>query len=73
MTTKDSAVNLDTSAAAAYLGCSMGLLELMRRERRGPKFFRCGKSLIRYRKADLDTWIESNVDAGAQRASAAGG
>jgi predicted DNA-binding transcriptional regulator AlpA len=61
MTKKDSTESLDTSAAAAYLGCSIALMELMRREDRGPKFYKCGKRLVRYRRADLEEWMQANV------------
>ncbi len=61
MTTKGSAPSLKTSGAAAYVGCSVPLMELMRREGRGPKYFLCGKRLVRYRPADLEEWMQANV------------
>ena len=57
MTTDVFAVSLDTREAASYLGCSAALVGLMRREGRGPRFYRVGKRLVRYRKADLDVWL----------------
>ena len=67
MEANDSAVNLDTRAAATYLDCSYDLLVLMRRESRGPKFFKCGKSLVRYRRSDLDAWIDAQLEGRSMR------
>lgn len=50
-----------TQEAAAYLRCSPASLENLRRANRGPKFYTLGPRLIRYRRADLDSWIEENV------------
>jgi predicted DNA-binding transcriptional regulator AlpA len=57
MLTDDSVTILDSHEAAVYLNCSAALVGLMRREGRGPKWYRVGKRLVRYRKADLDTWL----------------
>jgi len=46
--------------AAAYLGCSESVLRLWRSQGQGPRYFRAGK-LIRYRRADLDAWIEARL------------
>lgn len=47
--------------AAKYLGISEGALRLWRAEGKGPRFFRAGDKLIRYRRADLDAWIEARL------------
>ena len=47
----------DTPAAADYLGCSPRTLEDKRYRGGGPKFLRCGR-MIRYRKSDLDRFID---------------
>jgi predicted DNA-binding transcriptional regulator AlpA len=47
---------LDSRGTARILGCSDASLRLWRTQGRGPRFFRAGK-LIRYRRADLETWI----------------
>lgn len=44
--------------AARYLGVSPGALRLWRAEGRAPRFFRAG-GLIRFRRVDLDLWIEA--------------
>jgi excisionase family DNA binding protein len=47
--------------AAKYLGISEGALRLWRSEGKGPRHFRAGEKLVRYRRTDLDTWIESRL------------
>lgn len=47
--------------AARYVGISEAALRLWRAEGRGPRHFKAGEKLIRYRKADLDSWIESRL------------
>jgi predicted DNA-binding transcriptional regulator AlpA len=47
--------------AAHYLGISEAALRLWRSRGEGPRHFRAGEKLIRYRKADLDGWIESRL------------
>jgi len=47
--------------AAKYVGVSAGTLRLWRSEGKGPRYFRAGEKLVRYRKADLDAWIEARL------------
>ncbi len=47
-------------AAAAYLGCSRGLLKRMRAERRGPRWSRVGRRLVRYPRRWLDEYLVRN-------------
>lgn len=47
--------------AAHYVGISEAALRLWRSEGRGPRFFRAGQKLVRYRRADLDSWIEARL------------
>jgi excisionase family DNA binding protein len=47
--------------AAKYLGISEAVLRLWRAEGQGPRYFRAGEKLIRYRRADLDAWIEARL------------
>ena len=51
---------LNERQAARYLGVSAGTLRLWRSENRSPRYFRAGK-LIRFRRADLDAWIEARL------------
>jgi predicted DNA-binding transcriptional regulator AlpA len=59
---------LTPKRAASYLGVSEAALRLWRSEDRGPRFFRAGERLIRYRRTDLDLWIEARLSrpAGAK-------
>jgi predicted DNA-binding transcriptional regulator AlpA len=47
--------------AAGYLGVSEAALRLWRSDGRGPRYFRAGEKLIRYRRSDLDLWIEARL------------
>jgi len=49
--------------AARYLGVSPSVLRLWRSEGTGPVYFRAGLKLIRYRRVDLDSWIESRLSS----------
>ncbi len=52
---------LNTAQAAHYLGLSPSTLEHWRMLRKGPNWLSVGPRLKRYRKSDLDTWLEENV------------
>ncbi|MFZ1998501.1 MAG: helix-turn-helix domain-containing protein [Candidatus Sulfotelmatobacter sp.] len=52
---------LTPKKAASYLGISEAALRLWRSRGEGPRHFRAGAKLIRYRRADLDFWIESRL------------
>jgi predicted DNA-binding transcriptional regulator AlpA len=47
---------LDTRAAATYLGVSTQWLEIARHKGKGPPFSRITRS-IRYKRAELDSWM----------------
>jgi len=47
--------------AARYLGVSGAALRLWRARGEGPRYFKAGLKLVRYRRADLDLWIESRL------------
>ena len=47
--------------AAKYLGVSASALRLWRARRSGPNYYRPGSKLIRYRRSDLDGWIEERL------------
>lgn len=51
--------------AAKYLGISEAVLRLWRSQGTGPRHFRAGEKLVRYRRADLDGWIEARLSAPA--------
>jgi excisionase family DNA binding protein len=52
--------------AAKYLGVSKDVLRLWRAQDKGPRYFRPGEKLIRYRRVDLDAWIEARMSAPAE-------
>ena len=55
--------------AGRYVGVSAAVLRLWRSQGGGPRFFRAGTKLIRYRKVDLDQWIEERLSASASSAA----
>lgn len=67
--TNDTAINnreskalMTQREAAQYLGTSVGVLNVWRHlGKQKIPFVRWGRH-IRYRKADLDAWIESNIE-----------
>jgi excisionase family DNA binding protein len=61
---------LTPKQAARYVGISEGALRLWRAEGKGPRYFRAGEKLVRYRKADLDSWIEARLSEPSPNAAA---
>lgn len=51
---------LDSDQAAEYLGLKRTTLEAWRCRGGGPRFAKLGRA-VRYRKSDLDDWIESRL------------
>lgn len=51
---------LDTEESARYLDLKKTTLEAWRCRGVGPRFAKLGRS-VRYRRADLDAWIESRI------------
>jgi predicted DNA-binding transcriptional regulator AlpA len=64
--------SLTPRQAANYIGVSDAALRLWRSEGRGPRFFRAGEKLIRYRRADLDFWVESRLSQSGTSEARAG-
>ena len=54
---------LKAREAASYLGVSESCLAQWRMLCKGPPVARISRRTIRYRKHDLDQWIESRVDS----------
>lgn len=50
---------LTTREAAMVLGISQRTLEDWHHHRRGPPYIRVSRTMVRYRRSDLDRWIES--------------
>jgi predicted DNA-binding transcriptional regulator AlpA len=51
--------------AAKYLGVSESVLRLWRSESEGPRYFKAGEKLVRYRRVDLDMWIQQRLSTPA--------
>jgi predicted DNA-binding transcriptional regulator AlpA len=54
---------LPTRAVADWLGVSVQFLEIGRHRGYGPKFVRIGPARIRYRRADVLTWLDERTFA----------
>lgn len=61
---------LTTVEAADYLGLQRTTLEAWRCRGGGPAFVKLGRA-VRYRRADLDAWIDSRVRANTSEGAAA--
>lgn len=61
----DQQTSFTPKQAAKYVGISEAALRLWRSEGKGPRHFKAGEKLIRYRRADLDSWIEARLSAPA--------
>jgi len=51
---------MNTVQAAAYLGISRQYLEIARHKGNGPQYIKLAR-LVRYRKADLETWLSEHI------------
>ena len=51
---------LSLEQASQYLGVSQAAIRTWKRNGKAPAFFRAGK-LLRFRKRDLDKWIEARL------------
>jgi excisionase family DNA binding protein len=60
--TTESEWAMTAKQAARYLGVCEATLRAWRADGTGPRFFRAGEKLVRYRKADLDEWVASRFD-----------
>lgn len=47
---------------AEHLGMTVQALAVMRYRGTGPKYVRIGTRTIRYRRADVDAWIDRNAE-----------
>ena len=52
-----------TKSAAGYMKCSVPYVRRLKRDGGGPRYIQRGK-FVRYRKSDLDAFIEANVHSG---------
>ena len=59
--TIDPTALLDTAGAAAVLGMKPGTLAEWRTIGRGPRHIRVSAKCIRYRRSDIDAWLEAQA------------
>lgn len=52
---------LTPTEAANYLGVSPSLLERWRSKKKGPLFYRLSRKIVRYKKSDLDQYLETTA------------
>jgi predicted DNA-binding transcriptional regulator AlpA len=52
---------LTTAETAEYLRIETNSLEQMRCKLKGPPFVRLGRKILRYRRSDLENWVNSRV------------
>ena len=57
--------NLTRKQAAKYLGVSDATLRFWASHDHGPRFFKAGEKLVRYRRVDLEAWIEERLNTPA--------
>ncbi|MFO7877084.1 MAG: helix-turn-helix domain-containing protein [Desulfovermiculus sp.] len=62
---------LDTKQAAQYLNLKKNTLEIWRLRGGGPDFVKFGRA-VRYRKQDLDAYVERNLVSSTSQARAEG-
>jgi predicted DNA-binding transcriptional regulator AlpA len=60
---------INARQAAAYLGCSVQWLAVLRMQGRGPAYHKAG-SWVRYRVSDLDAWVAQHRVATATESAA---
>ena len=53
----------NTATAASFLGYSSGYLSRMRRQGKGPKYYKQGNNVV-YMESDLVAWAEKNLKVG---------
>ena len=51
----------DTAGTAEHLGTGKHTLEIWRSNGTGPPYVKVGGALVRYRKADVDRWLEQQT------------
>jgi len=54
---------LTDTEAAEYLGVSPNTLRCWRSQRRGPRYYKTSKRMVRYLAEDLDAWMVENNQA----------
>jgi hypothetical protein len=63
--------NMRPRQAASYLGTSKAFLDQSRVHGTGPKFVRVSRSMVLYRRTDLDDFLEARLFVSTAEADAA--
>jgi predicted DNA-binding transcriptional regulator AlpA len=61
---------LTTKQAAKFIGISEAALRVWRADGVGPRYYKAGTKLVRYRRADLERWIEEHLTSSREPANA---
>lgn len=56
---------MDVNALGEYLGVAPHTLRIWRMQGQGPEGFKIGGRLVRWRKSDVDAWINAQRQAAA--------
>lgn len=56
---------MDVNALGEYLGVAPHTLRIWRMQGQGPEGFKIGGRLVRWRKSDVDAWIDAQRQAAA--------
>lgn len=62
---------LRPNEVAEILGVTIGALATMRYEGRGPRFIKISAKAVRYRRSDLEAWLEEQSAQSTEEAKAA--
>jgi excisionase family DNA binding protein len=54
--------SLTSRELARYLGVSEASVRGWRSDGKGPRFYKAGPRLVRYRRCDVDRWIEARLN-----------
>jgi predicted DNA-binding transcriptional regulator AlpA len=61
---------LTSGQSSKYIGISDATLRSWRARGIGPRYYKAGEKLVRYRRSDLDAWIEEHLTPAAEPANA---
>ena len=54
---------LSSREVAQWLRCSVIHLQWLRHERKGPRYLKLGPRMLRYKRADVETWLAKHGKA----------
>lgn len=59
---------MDRDEAAEYIGVTRDTLAQMASRNRGPRYSKISNRIVRYRRSDIDAWIEAHLVDGSRSA-----